>query len=99
MADKIETFFSDFANSEIDTHDDYDQFLEIARGTLNGFKWELAEMNGGAYYVLDITAHSDKAWNLGSYIGPDYTEGTSLYRFQTIEGAREALNRFLNAAL
>jgi hypothetical protein len=101
---KIEDFFADFANSECDSSAlDGDVLCEMFQGVMSGHAVELIEMNDGEYYVLAIYAHGVQAWNCseaGRFAAIQGNNlGESLYRFETIGGARDALSRFMAAKI
>jgi hypothetical protein len=98
--DAVEEFFADFANCEVSDWGDGD-LLEIHRGTFQRFTTEICEMNDGEHYVMRIEAHSDDELMSSDRYYPDSSErgGETYYRFETKEGALEALRRFQFAVL
>ena len=98
--DAIDTFFSDFANSEIEGHgDEWYALLEVLRMQFHRFTVELCEMNDGAYYHLEVISHTDDELMSSDRAHATEESGTSFYRFETKAGALEAITRFLAAAL
>lgn len=100
-ANAIETFFSDFGNSEIMWDGQCDVLTEIAQGNSIGFFWEALEINDGAFYVLEIAAHRDMELAMEERTRPhaDLIEGTTHYRFETLQALKEALARFMLASI
>jgi hypothetical protein len=96
--DAIDTFFSDFANCEVDARD-YSELLEIAQIVISGFYIEVLEIDDGAHYVLAIAPHADAAWNIRDSASPLIEVEATWYRFETLHAAKEALARFLSAAI
>lgn len=73
--------------------------LEISNIVVPGFFLEICEMNGGEYYILEISACDTRdGVMIEEVTRPTGTE-RGFYRFHSKEGLREALSRFLAAAL
>lgn len=99
---KIESFFSDYANNEVETHGDTESMCETFQGIMSGFAVEICEIDDGAHYTLSIVAHDVTAWNITADafdVAQREGKGATLYRFETLAGAQEALSAFLSAAL
>lgn len=74
---------------------DYSELLEIAQITLNKRYVEILEINGGEYYVLSVSKHSDKTWNISTSSMPKRMGRPVWYRFETLLECKEALSRFM----
>ena len=108
----IESFMCDYFNYAMSEQEarEYDSLLELFQGVCEGFYFDLCTINDGAYYMLSITPHGVRNWNVSdkhpsalpreNATNPDapYLVGTH-YRFETLAGALAALAAFQRAAV
>lgn len=96
----IETFFSDFANSEVAYDGTENVLLEVFKGVWQGFYVEVLDIDETDHFLLCISAHETQDWNCNGELPENLpSTGRSYYRFETLPGALEALGRFQMASI